>query len=56
MTGYGDLHSYLCAAGLGVARYIGKPIGLRELRQTVHTVVTEELSGRMPKQVRTGQP
>jgi DNA-binding NtrC family response regulator len=35
MTGYGDLESYLCATGLGVVRYITKPVGLRELRQAV---------------------
>lgn len=53
MTGYGDLESYLCAASLGVVRYIGKPIGLRELRQTVRDAVADGLYGRTFKQ---GQP
>jgi CheY-like chemotaxis protein len=33
LTGHGDLESYLCATGL-VVRYIGKPIGMRELLRT----------------------
>jgi DNA-binding NtrC family response regulator len=41
MTGHGDLESYLCAANLGVVRYMGKPIGLRELQQTVRDAVAE---------------
>ncbi len=41
MTGYGDLESYLCATGLGVVRYIGKPVGMRELRQIVNAAVSE---------------
>jgi DNA-binding NtrC family response regulator len=41
MTGHGDLESYLCAANLGVVRYVGKPIGLRELQQTVRDAVAE---------------
>jgi two-component system nitrogen regulation response regulator NtrX len=39
MTGYGDLESYLCASHLGVVRYIGKPVGPRELRQAVRDAV-----------------
>jgi two-component system response regulator (stage 0 sporulation protein F) len=39
MTGYSDLESYLCATGLGVVRYIGKPVGLRELQKTVRDAV-----------------
>lgn len=55
MTGHGDLESYLCATGLGVASYIGKPVGLRELRQTVHKVMAEGLCGKMPYQVQRGR-
>jgi DNA-binding NtrC family response regulator len=47
LTGHGDLESYLCATGPGVVRYIGKPIGMRELLRTVHDVVAEGLRGKM---------
>jgi len=51
MTGYGDLESYLCATGLGVVRYIAKPVGLRELRQAVLDAVEDGVRGRTLKQV-----
>lgn len=51
MTGYGDLESYLCATGLGVVRYIAKPIGLRELWQVVLDAVEGGVRGRAFKQV-----
>lgn len=54
MTGYGDLESYLCATGLGVVRYVGKPVGLRELRQTVRDAVSEGVCARTLKQVQAG--
>lgn len=53
MTGYGDLESYLCAAGLGVVRYIGKPFRPRELQQAVRDAVAEGPCGRMFGQVRS---
>ncbi len=53
MTGYGDLESYLCATSLGVIRYIGKPVGLRELQKTVRDAVAEGLCARTLGQVRT---
>jgi two-component system response regulator (stage 0 sporulation protein F) len=53
MTGYGDLESYLCATSLGVMRYIGKPVGLRELLQTVRDAVDEGLCAGTPEEVRT---
>jgi DNA-binding NtrC family response regulator len=43
MTGYNDLESYLCAAGLGVVRYIGKPVGLRDLRRAVQDALTNRV-------------
>ncbi len=52
MTGYGDLESYQCAASLGVVRYLGKPVGLRELQQTVREAVAEGLGARTLQQVR----
>jgi DNA-binding response OmpR family regulator len=48
LTGYGDLESYLCAMGLGVLRYVGKPIGLRELQRTVREALAEAMSGPAP--------
>lgn len=51
MTGHGDLESYLCASGLGVIRYIGKPVGLRELQCTVRDAVAEGLCERTLRQV-----
>ena len=51
MTGHGDLESYLCATGLGVVRYIGKPVGLRELQRTVRDAVAEGLCERTLRQV-----
>jgi DNA-binding NtrC family response regulator len=51
MTGHGDLESYLCATGLGVIRYIGKPVGLRELQRTVRDAVAEGLCERTLRQV-----
>ena len=56
MTGYCDLQSYLCAIGLGVVRYISKPVGLRELLQTVRDAVEDGVCERPLKQVRTGRP
>lgn len=56
MTGYGDLESYLCATGLGVVRYIGKPIRLRELQKNVRDAVAEGLCSRTLKQVQTSRP
>lgn len=56
LTGHGDLESYLCATGLGVLRYIGKPVGMRELLQTVRGSVADGLRGRMPGQVQTARP
>ena len=53
MTGHGDLESYLCAAGLGVVRYIGKPVGMRELQRTVRDAVAEGLCERTLRQVPT---
>ena len=41
LTGYGDLESYQCAAGLDVIRYIRKPIRLRALLQALREAVTE---------------
>jgi DNA-binding NtrC family response regulator len=55
MTGCGDLESYLCAVGLGVVRYITKPVGLRELQQTVRDAVAEGLCGKTLKQIQTGR-
>jgi len=52
MTGYGDLESYQCAASLGVVRYLGKPVGLRELQQTVRDAVAESVGARTLEQVR----
>ncbi len=43
MTGYDDLENYLCWANLGVVRYIGKSVILRELQQTVHEAIAEGL-------------
>ena len=40
MTGYGDLEGYLCATGLGVVRYIGKPVGRRELQAAVQMAMS----------------
>jgi DNA-binding NtrC family response regulator len=54
MTGHGDLESYLCATNLGVVRYVGKPIGLRELQRTVRDAVAEGLCARTFTQVRAG--
>ncbi|MHB8844746.1 MAG: response regulator [Nitrospirota bacterium] len=54
MTGYGDLESYLCAAGLGVVRYVGKPIGMRQLQQTVRDAMAEGVRPRPLKQVQAG--
>ena len=51
MTGHGDLESYLCATGLGVVRYIGKPVGLRELQATVRDAVADGLCERTLRQV-----
>jgi DNA-binding NtrC family response regulator len=51
MTGHGDLESYLCATGLGVVRYVGKPVGLRELRQTVRDAVAERSCSRTLERV-----
>jgi CheY-like chemotaxis protein len=45
MTGYGDLESYLCATGLGVVRYISKPVGLRDLQQTVQAALASRPVG-----------
>ncbi len=56
MTGHGDLESYLCATGLGVVRYIGKPVGLRELQRTVRDVVADGLCEKTLKAVQAGQP
>ena len=56
MTGYCDLQSYLCAIGLGVVRYISKPVGMRELMQTVRDAMEDGVCERPPKQVRTGRP
>lgn len=53
MTGYGDLESYLCASSLGVVRYIGKPFGLRQLRETVRDAVAEGLCRSTLRQVET---
>ena len=47
MTGYGDLESYLCATGLGVVRYIAKPVGLRALMQTVRDALAEGVRGQV---------
>jgi len=54
MTGYGDLESYLCAAGLGVVRYIAKPVGLRELMQTVRDAVADGPRGTALRRDRDG--
>jgi len=56
LTGYGDLESYLCAASLGVIRYFGKPIRLRELLQTVQEAVAGGLCGMTLNQNQTGWP
>ena len=55
MTGYGDLESYLCAASFGGTRYIGKPVGLRVLQQTVREAVAEGPCGRTPGQTPGGR-
>jgi DNA-binding NtrC family response regulator len=55
MTGYGDLESYQCATSLGVVSYIGKPVGLRELQETVRTAVAEGPRARTLKQGRAGE-
>ncbi len=44
MTGYSDLESYQCAAGLGVVRHIEKPAGLYEFLQAVSDGLVEGLS------------
>lgn len=54
LTGYGDLESYLCATGLGVVRYVGKPVGMRELQRTVRDAVAEGVCARTLKQVQAG--
>lgn len=54
LTGYGDLESYLCAAGLGVVRYVGKPVGMRELQKTVRDAVAEGVCARTLKQMQAG--
>ena len=55
MTGHGDLESYLCATGLGVVRYIGKPIHLRELQGVVRESVAEGLCVRTLKRMESGR-
>ena len=54
LTGYGDLESYLCATGLGVVRYVGKPVGMRELQKTVRDAVAEGACARTLRQVQAG--
>ena len=55
LTGYGDLESYQCAAGLDVIRYIRKPIRVRALLQVVRDAVTEGSCARPREQVQTGR-
>jgi DNA-binding NtrC family response regulator len=54
MTAYGDLESYLCAGSLGVIRYIGKPVGIRDLQRTVRDAVAEGLCARTLNEVKAG--
>lgn len=54
MTGHGDLESYLCATSLGVARYIGKPVGLRELQRALRAVAAERTCDRTMRRIPTG--
>lgn len=54
MTGYGDLESYLCATGLGVIRYIAKPVNLRELQQAVQEALSCGPDSRTGARPRTG--
>jgi DNA-binding NtrC family response regulator len=42
VTAYGEVESYLKAMSLGAAEYINKPIRIRELKQIVHKVLTEQ--------------
>ena len=45
MTGYCDLESYLCAIGLGVVRYISKPVGMRDLQMVVQAAMSSGPDG-----------
>jgi len=54
MTGHGDLECYLHAAGLGVIRYIGKPVGLRELQGAVRDAVAEGMCERTLRRIQAG--
>lgn len=51
LTAYGCLESYLFAANLGVVRYLGKPIRLRDLQRVVRDAVSEWLCQRTELQV-----
>jgi two-component system response regulator (stage 0 sporulation protein F) len=42
VTAYGEVESYLKAMSLGAAEYINKPIRIKELKQIVHKVLTEQ--------------
>lgn len=42
VTAYGEVESYLKAMSLGAAEYINKPIRIKELKQIVHRVLTEQ--------------
>ena len=53
MTGYGDLESYLCAASLDVVRYVGKPVGIRELLRTVRDSVADGICEKTLQQTRS---
>ena len=55
LTGHGNLESYLCATGLGVIRYIGKPIGMRELLKTVRDAVADGLCHKVFAEARAEQ-
>jgi two-component system response regulator (stage 0 sporulation protein F) len=42
VTAYGEVESYLKAMSLGAAEYINKPIRIKELKQIVHKVLSEQ--------------
>ena len=44
VTAYGGVESYIEAMNLGAFEYINKPIRIKELKQIVHKVLTEQKS------------